>query len=356
MELKEKSYICSKFGQIKSRDKDNMTVSIIIPIYNVEHYIEACIASVAAQTFQDFDILAIDDCTKDFSIEVLKASVEKYHIPKEKVQIIKHDRNRGLSAARNTGIEASTARYVYFLDSDDTITPDCLEKLVGAAKNARHKVDMVVGNYLFDGPELGCPHIAVKKKLLCRREYIKSYCKELIYPMAWNRLVKRDFIQKHRLFFEEGLIHEDTLWNFQILQYVGRVGIVRDNTYIYRVRQNSIQSSSDFERHFKANTYIVGKLAEIMFGSTLKYNKYVYNFVEKEKLRHLYDCFRSGNMHLVRTLYTVCRTSRHYSPYVATLLFGYDIALLKRIWKRDKHYILPFEEGLKVYANLPKTL
>lgn len=337
-------------------DKDKMMVSIIIPIYNVQQYIEACVASVAAQTFQDFEILAVDDCTKDFSIEVLKASVEKYHIPEEKVHIIRHDKNRGLSAARNTGIKASTAQYVYFLDSDDTIPPDCLEKLVGVARRAHHNVDMVVGNYLFDGPELGCPHIAVKKRILGRRDYIKSYCKELIYPMAWNRLVKRDFIQKHGLFFEEGLIHEDTLWNFQILQYVGRVGVVSDNTYIYRVRQNSIQSSSDFERHFKANSYIVGKLSEIMFGSSLRFNKYVYNFVEQEKLRHLYDCYRSGNMHLVRDLYTVCRTSKHYSPYVATLLFGYDVALLKNIWKRDKHYSLPFEEGLKNFANLPQTL
>lgn len=336
--------------------KDKMMVSIIIPIYNVQRYIEACVASVAAQIFRDFDVIVIDDCSKDFSIEVFKASMEKYHLPKDKVHIIKHEKNRGLSAARNTGIRASTAQYVYFLDSDDTISPDCLEKLFGTAKRVCHSVDMVVGNYLFDGPELGCPHIALKKRFLSRRDYIKSYCKELIYPMAWNRLVKRDFIKKHGLFFEEGLIHEDTLWNFQILQYVGRVGIVHDNTYIYRVRQNSIQSSSDFERHFKANLYIVGKLSEIMFSSMLRFNKYVYNFVEQEKLRHLYSCFRSGNMHLVRELYTVCRTSKHYSPCVASLLFGYDIALLKNIQKRDKHYSLPFEEGLKYFAQLPQTL
>lgn len=333
-----------------------MKVSVIIPVYNVERYIEECVASVAAQTFKDFDIIAVDDCTKDFSVEVLKASIEKYHFPQEKLNIIKHDRNRGLSAARNTGIKASTAEYVYFLDSDDTITSDCLEKMVGAAEEACNQVDMVVGNYQFDGPELGCPHVAVKEKLLNRRAYIKSYCKELIYPMAWNRLVRRDFILSHKLFFEEGLIHEDTLWNFQMLQYIGYVGVVSDYTYTYRVRQNSIQSSDDFERHFKANKYVVGKLSETMFACSLKFNKYVYNFVEQEKLRHLYDCHRSGNMHLVRELYTTCRTSPHYSPYVAILLFGWNKSILRNIRKRDMHYSLPFEKGLNFFSNLPQTL
>ena len=333
-----------------------MTVSVIIPIYNVEHYLEECVASVAAQTFTDFDIIAVNDCTRDYSIEVLEACIEKYHIPKEKVHLINHECNKGLSAARNTGIRNSRAEFVYFLDSDDTITPDCLEKLVKAARRGWKTVEMAVGNYVFDGPELGSPHIAVNKKLLSRRGYIKAYCKETIYPMAWNRLIRRDFILRHNLFFEEGLIHEDTLWNFQLLQYIRRVAIVKDITYIYRVRQNSIQSSQDFEKHFKANAYIVGKLAEIMFSCSLRFNKYVYNFVEQEKLRHLYDCYRSGNMQLVRQLYTVCRTKPHYSPLMAKLLFGYHEGILRRIRKRDFHYALSFEEGLKAFSNLPNTL
>ena len=109
-----------------------MNVSVIIPIYNVEQYIEECIASVAAQTYKDFDIIAINDCSTDSSLEILRECIDKYNIPKDRISIIDHERNRGISAARNTGILHSTAEYVYFLDSDDTITPDCLEKLVKA--------------------------------------------------------------------------------------------------------------------------------------------------------------------------------------------------------------------------------
>ena len=334
-----------------------MKVSVIIPIYKVQKYLEDCLASVAAQTFQDYEIIAVNDCTPDFSMEVLDACVEKYHIPADRIRVIKHDKNRGLSAARNTGIRSSNAEYVYFLDSDDTITTDCLEKLVGVAKRSRHRLDMVVGNYAFVGPELGCPHVAVNGQILSGRAYVKAYCKEQIYPMAWNRLVCRKFIVRNNLYFEEGLIHEDTLWNFQVLQYVKRVGIVKDVTYNYLVRANSIQSSRDFEKHFKANSYIVGRLAEIMFGSTkLRFNKYVYNFVEQEKLRHLYDCWRSDNMQLVPELYKVCRTKPHYNPLTALILFGWNKELRERIKKRDAHYRLSFDEGLKEFSDLPNTL
>lgn len=330
-----------------------MNVSVIIPIYNVEQYIEECIASVAAQTYKDFDIIAINDCSTDSSLEILRECIDKYNIPKDRISIIDHERNRGISAARNTGILHSTAEYLYFLDSDDIITPDCLEKLVKASLQHGKSMDMVVGNYRIDGPELGCPHITVKRSWLNRKKYIKAYCKEKVYPMPWNRLVKRDFIIKHGLYFEEGLIHEDTLWNFQILQYIGNVGIVQDDTYIYRVRNNSIQSSQDFTKHFTANTYIIGKLSDIMFNSSLKWNRHVYNFVEEEKQRHLRDCLSSGNKHLVRKLYRAIRRHPHYMPKMAMLLFGYHKSMFKRIKRRDRHYNLDFENGLEFFSNIP---
>lgn len=333
-----------------------MKISVIIPVYNVQNYLEECLASVAAQTFRDYEIIAVNDCTPDSSMEVLMACVEKYHILKGRIRVIKHEKNRGLSAARNTGIQNSNAEYVYFLDSDDTITPDCLEKLVGVTERSSKMLDMVVGNYVFDGPELGCPHIAVDREFLNGREYIKAYCKEQIYPMAWNRLVRREFIVRNNLFFEEGLIHEDTLWNFQVLQYVRMVGIVKDNIYIYRIRQNSIQSSDDFEKHFWANSYIVGRLSEIMFGSVLRYNKYVYNFVEQEKWRHLCDCRRSGNMHLVRELYNICRNKPYYNPLTALFLFGWNREMRRKIRQRDLHYLFSFKKGLKKFSCLPDVL
>jgi glycosyltransferase involved in cell wall biosynthesis len=330
-----------------------MFVSVIIPIYNVEQYIEACVRSVAAQRFTDYEIIAVDDCSQDNSMKVFHDTIERLGIAKDMVKVIHHEENRGLSAARNTGILASQAQYVYFLDSDDTITPDCIGKMVERSNYRGRDMEMVVGEYSFNGPALGSPHIGTKKHYLGRKEYIRAYCKNQIFPMAWNRLVLREFILKYNIFFEEGLIHEDTLWNFQVLQYVRSVAIVHDVTYVYRVRQNSLQTNDDFVKHFKANVYIVGKIADIMFSSRrLKCNKYVYDFVEEEKQRHLRDCRISGHAELIRELYLTCRQKPHYKPLAALMLFGYHEGILRKIIKRDRHYAMSFERGLEYFMRL----
>ena len=332
-------------------------ISVIVPIYNVETYLYKCLSSLSAQTFRDFEVIAIDDCSTDNSINVFKDAIAKLNFAKKQVRLIRHKYNRGLSAARNTGINESDSPFVYFLDSDDSITPDCLEVLYNNAFYRDKPVDMVVGNYIIDGPEIGCPHIHIKDSFLSQKEYIRVYCKELVYPMAWNRLIYKDFIKRYNLYFEEGLIHEDTLWNFMVLDFVNRVKVINHTTYIYLVRPNSLQSSKDFYCHFNANIHILCKMTEIMFHSPiLKYNKYVYDFVEKEKHRHLSDCIRSGNPQLVKELYKVCRSSLHYNPVKAIALFGYHFGILKRIFKRDLHYLMPFEKGLRSFESKEKTV
>lgn len=107
-----------------------MKISIIIPVYNVAQYIEECLNSVIAQTYMgDMECLIVDDCGTDDSIAIAKRIIQDYQ-GNIKFQILYHEHNRGLSAARNTGIEASTGDYLYFLDSDDSIIPECLELMV----------------------------------------------------------------------------------------------------------------------------------------------------------------------------------------------------------------------------------
>lgn len=335
-----------------------MSISIILPVYNVEQYIESCLTSLSSQTYKEFDIIAVDDCSTDSSMQVFNDTIKKLHFADGQVRVIHHQYNRGLSAARNTGIKESSADYVFFLDSDDIITPDCLMLLASSIKENEDrigKIDMAVGNYAFDGPNIGCPKLHVGKELLNRREYIKEYCKEHIFPMAWNRLVRRDFILENNLFFEEGLIHEDTLWNFMVLQFVSNVTAVEKEVYIYKVRQNSIQSSDNFLRHFEANSYIIGKLCDIQFSSRLKYNRYVYNFIEQEKLRHLYDCYHSGNEALIPQLYAIYRNKPHFLPWQAKLICFPDMAIIKKINKRDSHYNLSFDNGLEAFRKMAFT-
>lgn len=122
-----------------------MKISIIVPVFNVEQYIKECFDSIAAQTYKgDIECIFVDDCGQDDSVAILEQLITEYHGPIQ-FSIVHHEHNKGLSGARNTGIRQAKGDYLYFLDSDDTITPDCIEKL-GMLAEKYPGVEMVQGS------------------------------------------------------------------------------------------------------------------------------------------------------------------------------------------------------------------
>ena len=115
-----------------------MKVSIIIPVYNVSKYIERCLKSALDQTWKDLEIILVDDCTPDDSMDIARSVLETSS-RSNMVTILKHEKNRGLSAARNTGIRQAKGDYLYFLDSDDYLPVNSIELLADAA--IRHNVE-----------------------------------------------------------------------------------------------------------------------------------------------------------------------------------------------------------------------
>lgn len=216
-------------------------ISIIVPVYNVEQYVRECFDSIAAQTYKgELECIFVDDCGQDKSVEVLEKLMAGYQ-GNIVFRLVHHEQNKGLSGARNTGIKYATGEYLYFLDSDDTITPDCIERL-GALVMKYPGVDVVQGsaktatdwaiieNTKF--PEYSNNFAWIRKTLLKR-----------ILPMtAWNRLVSRKFILSHDLYFVEGMIHEDEIWNFMLSKYVHSMALCFNPTYNYRENDNGIMS------------------------------------------------------------------------------------------------------------------
>ena len=111
-----------------------MKVSVCVPIYGVEMYIEQCAVSLFEQTYKDIEYVFVNDCTPDKSIEVLKSVIERYPDRKNQVKIINHEHNLGLAGARNTAVENATGEYILPIDSDDWLDPDAIAKLISAAK------------------------------------------------------------------------------------------------------------------------------------------------------------------------------------------------------------------------------
>lgn len=222
---------------------DLMKISIIVPCYNVEKYIIECLQSITNQTYKgEIECLLIDDCGTDYTLNLVQTFIENYK-GDISFKIIHHTNNRGLSAARNTGVEHATGDYIYFLDSDDYISNDCIEVLTRPL-NAQ-KYDMVLGDLeMFGNPRdiLFLPE--EEKSILGKEEIFKHwYVDRLIYVMAWNKLIKASLFKQCDLTFLEGQLHEDELWTYKIACNIESLAIQKHCTYYYRIRENSITAN-----------------------------------------------------------------------------------------------------------------
>lgn len=225
-----------------------MTISVIIPIYNVSAYIERCIQSVMNQTFSDFECILVDDASPDDSVAKCVRTIAEYK-GDIRFKIIHHEYNRGLSAARNTGTDAATGEYILYVDSDDEITSDCIEKLM-APIIGDCSIEMVMGNAenIPDGfslPEK--PYKRPECEDINGFENVRDcfYNRQEISIYAWNKLFKKDFIHRFGLSFMEGVLWEDVVWTFYLMKCLSHLYIITDVTYLRYLRPDSISTGTD---------------------------------------------------------------------------------------------------------------
>ncbi len=242
-------------------------VSIIIPVYNVSAYIERCIGSVMVQTYPDLECIIVDDCSPDNSIELAKRKLASY-TGNVDFRILHHEKNRGLSAARNTGTSDAKGDYVYYFDSDDEIIPYCIEELVALAEKYPD-VEIVQGNtrtvpepekesdwrnILYKNfPEYVDDNQWVKKHFFCKNS-------KHIPVNAWNKLIKYSFISENNLSFKEGLIHEDELWMFYVTQKLTSIAFTAKYLYIHHITPGSIITSGSDYRYLYHHCIIVSEV------------------------------------------------------------------------------------------------
>lgn len=230
-----------------------MKISIIIPVYKVELYIRKCIESVINQDYDgQIECIIVDDATPDNSITIAKNLISDYRGYIE-FQIIRHEKNNGLSAARNTGIMASKGDYIYFLDSDDYIEPYCISsmcdiikkypdvEIVQAGTNSSWGDFNLVGRN--DLPDYTENRKWIKKTFLKRNLFLVT---------SWNKLIKKSFVVNNKLYFKEGIVHEDEHWNFFACKYLSSFAICRKNTYNYITRDGSIMQENNEKKNIES--------------------------------------------------------------------------------------------------------
>jgi len=247
-----------------------VTISIIIPVYNVEPYIQECLESIINQTLTDgLECIMVDDCGQDSSIAIAERIIADYH-GNIKFSIINHPFNKGLSGARNTGLKAASGDYVCFVDSDDKLSPDCIEKLTEPLRSAKY--DMVIGDYCVDGGDDVFMHLSLPEGEYSRRDVIAALKRNnLWYPMAWGKLYKKQFLLDNGLFFCEGILNEDELFSSELACVIKTMYCLPDaNTYIYKVRDNSIMTSSKYERRLESCQKILSEMYRFLEQRGLK--------------------------------------------------------------------------------------
>ena len=289
-----------------------MKISIIVPVYNVEQYIRECFDSIAAQTYKgEIECIFVDDCGQDYSVSVLEKLIAEYKGPIQ-FSIVHHEHNKGLSGARNTGIRNAQGDYLYFIDSDDSITPDCIEKLVALAEKYSG-VEMVQGSTKskLEWLQLANKHFPeysdnfkwIRRTMLLR---------ESIPMTAWNKLVRKDLVVKNGLYFEEGLIHEDEIWNFMLAKHVHSIAFCCDITYIYRENMDGIMGQSKELNYAPVLNIMVDRVSnpymcsEITCILSLAGNKY------KDIVRQLYR-FKGIDIYIKLQNKVYC--TKKYTPW-----------------------------------------
>lgn len=245
-------------------------VSVVIPVYNVEKYLRECVDSVLAQTMQDFEIILVDDGATDSSGSIC----DTYGANDSRICVI-HRENGGLSAARNTGLDAAAGEYVYFLDSDDYLADNTLERLCEKAEQEKADVVFFDASVFFDGCEpdpkvyqyhrsreyTSKPGRAMLLELLDTDEYRTAV------PLM---LFRREYMVQHGLHFREGILHEDELFTFYVYHRNGQIAHCHEEFYARRMRPASIMTGASLVHRYNSIHTIYFELSALYRKGTCR--------------------------------------------------------------------------------------
>ncbi len=255
-------------------------ISVIIPVYNVEEYLRECVDSVLCQTYKNFEIILVDDGSTDSSGKICDEYIEK----DERVTVI-HQKNGGLSAARNAGISETNGDYVYFLDSDDYITENALETLLNIAE--KDNSDIV----FFDAVSFAdTDDFTVKQNYIRKHNYQTDSGINIFGQMTENKefhsavpllFIGRDFLLNSGISFIPDILYEDMVFTYQLFCKAEAVSQCADALYYRRYRKNSIMTSSKTKKHFTSCVAVYQQNSKFANELTQSNITAIYNYASR---------------------------------------------------------------------------
>lgn len=306
-------------------------ISVIIPVYNTENYLRRCLDSVCNQTLSDIEIICINDCSTDNSLEILK----EYSSKDSRIKLINFEENKGVAVARNTGIDVAKGEYIGFVDSDDFIDLDFYGKLY--KKAAESNADAVKGKIKIHSAS---PNIE-KEVFYDNNDDIKTN-KAYFYHSFTTAIYNTNFIKTNNIHFPEGLDYfEDPYFSINAGLFYNNVEVIYNAYYHYIDYKDSLSKKINFDL-FNSIEKILGLLNNSTIDS--KHYVIVYDFLLKFLKPHIYNKENSIEMNITATtLFAKMINNCKYKEDAIKFYFYKE--------EKDKNNILKKEKFLSLRSN-----
>ena len=323
-------------------------ISVIVPVYNVEEYLEECLDSIQKQTYIDIEVILVNDGSTDRSKEICERYCEK----DSRFKLVNQE-NKGLSGARNRGMLESKGEFISFVDSDDVLKEDMLEQLM--KQMTSEDIDIVECWHTNDKHELDFPSLKDAKIIFQGngQEALVSLCKDNIVRLnAWAKLYRREVILNFP--FLEGLFYEDVYGGIGILKHIRKMVKINYIGYYYRVRPGSIMNREFNLKNLDLFT-ICDKVEQLYQGDTFAL-AYIHRRLFHLVLMHIVDYhIFEGNPYKEKYVEYLNRYSKSSSRSLvmrAYHLFPQNIFFISRVagaiqWRVEKYFIRGSWKGMK---------
>lgn len=277
-------------------------VSIVIPVYGVEKFIDQCARSLFEQTYGNIQFIFVNDCTKDNSIILLKEIIELYPNRKSQVLIIEKEKNEGLSLARKSGMQYVKGEYVMLFDSDDWVETTMVEQMLNAI--IAEKTDVVYCDY-FKNSDTQTPINCIE--ISNTKDYIRNMFLLRAPAQTWNKIYRTELFDKVE--FPVNSMHEDLYINLQVMLYAKYVSHLKRNFYHYRNNPNSITHNYPLEQSIEnlslMRCFLEKKNMEDVLPYFYSFLNYVKSFVfkrvrplDKSVVNQLFNIDKQANKYI----------------------------------------------------------
>lgn len=327
----------------------NPKVSILVPIYNVEAFIERCAVSLFEQTFEDIEYIFVNDCSPDNSIDILNKVIQGYPNRLNNVKIVNHERNRGLAAARNTGIENAKGEYVLHVDSDDYIESNSVELLY--SKALEEGSDLVVSNYILEWENVS--KIANQNVGKCQIDYICLMLSSNVIVGIVNKLIKRRLYLDNKIRAYEGInLGEDYLTTPRLAYFANNISKVNSSLYHY-IQTNTNSYTKNYNQESIENIVFVMNELTSFFKQKPDYYLYKESILQGKIRKKIEIIFKSDSKYW-NELFTIFPETKEIRNY--NFLSKREKLIYFFVKNNQKASLLYYKKAYNTLFNLVQKL